>query len=76
MYVTTPDERLMVKPCGFTNTAAATGTYTTTAVKYDPRGNMSPVFGTNEVRRFSKTFFLGGVASLAGLKNSGFQVAT
>ena len=23
--------------CGFTNTAAATGTYTTTAVKYDPR---------------------------------------
>ena len=31
---------------------------------------------SNEVRRFSKTFFLGGVASLAGLKNSGFQVAT
>ena len=37
MYVTTPNEKLMVKPCGFTNTAAATGTYNTTAVKYDPR---------------------------------------
>ena len=38
MYVTTPNETLMVKPCGFTNTAAAAGTYTTTAVKYDSRG--------------------------------------
>ena len=37
MYVTTPNEKFMVKPCSFTNTAAATGTYTTTAVKYDPR---------------------------------------
>ena len=37
MYVTTPNERLMVKLCGLNNTAAATGTYTTTAVKYDPR---------------------------------------
>ena len=37
MYVTTPNEMLMVKPCGFTNTAIATGTYTTIAVKYDPR---------------------------------------
>ena len=76
MYVTTPNEKLMVKPCGFTNTAAATGTHTTTAVNNDPRPNRSPVFCTNEVRRFSKTFFLEGVASLEGLKNSGFQVAT
>ena len=75
MYVTTPNKKLMVKPCGFTNTAAATGTYNTTAVKYDPR-EICPVFCSNEVRSFSKTFFLGGVASLAGLKNSGFQVAT
>ena len=37
MYVTTPNEKLMVKPCGFTNTATATGTYTTTAVKHDSR---------------------------------------
>ena len=37
MYVTTPNEKLMVKPRGFTNTAATTGTYNTTAVKYDPR---------------------------------------
>ena len=37
MYVTTSNERLMVKPCRFTNTAPATGTYTTTAPKYDPR---------------------------------------
>ena len=37
MYVITPNERLMVKAVSFTNTAAATGTYTTTAVKYDPR---------------------------------------
>ena len=36
MHFTTPNEMLMVKLCGFTNTAAATGTYTTTAVKYDP----------------------------------------
>ena len=32
MYVTTPNEKLMVKPCSFTNTAAATGTYIITAV--------------------------------------------
>ena len=51
------------------HTAAATGTYTTTAVKYDPTG-------TNEARRVSKTFFLGGVTSLGGLKNIGSQVAT
>ena len=37
MYVTTPNKMLMVKPRGFTNTAAATGTYAATAVKYDPR---------------------------------------
>ena len=37
MYVITPKEKLMMNPCGFINTAAATGTYTTTAVKYDPR---------------------------------------
>ena len=37
MYVTTLNEALMVKLCGFTNTAPATGTYCTTAVKYDPR---------------------------------------
>ena len=37
MYVTTPYERLMLIPCSFTNIAAATGTYTTTAVKYDLR---------------------------------------
>ena len=37
MYVTTPNEKLMVKPCCFTNTAAARGTCTTTAVKNDPR---------------------------------------
>ena len=37
MYVTTPKETLMEKSCGFTNLAAATGTYSTTAVKYDPR---------------------------------------
>ena len=36
MYVTTPNEKWIVKLCGFINTAAATGTYTTTAVKYDP----------------------------------------
>ena len=32
-----PSETWMVKPCGFTNTAAATGAAATTAVKYDPR---------------------------------------
>ena len=37
MYVITANEKLMVKPCGFTNTAAATGTYTATAVKDVPR---------------------------------------
>ena len=37
VYVTKPNEKLMVKPCGFTNTAAVTGTYTTTAVEYDPK---------------------------------------
>ena len=37
MYVTMPNETLMVKPCGLANTAPATGTYTTTAVKDDPR---------------------------------------
>ena len=37
MYVTTPNKKFMVKPCGFIKTAAATGTYTTTAVKYDLR---------------------------------------
>ena len=37
VYVTTPNEKLMVKPSGFTNTAAATGTYTIIAVKDDPR---------------------------------------
>ena len=37
MYVTTPKEKWMVKPCRFTNTAAADGAAAGTAVKYDPR---------------------------------------
>ena len=49
MYVTTPSEKWIVKPCGFTNTAAATGATATTAVKYDSRERGLECFGTTEV---------------------------
>ena len=57
MYVITPHETLMVKPCGFTNTAAATGAYTTTAVKYDPREIGLQCFAPMRYKGFQKHSF-------------------